>query len=160
MKVFITTLTLLCTSMSLFADRTIPATPEELSERAERAFANADEEIEVIIAIPDDKRTFENTLGALDDMMARLDDAANVAVFMQYVHPDASIRDAAQDVGQLWSDWAIDFETNLDLYNAVKAFADTNPELIGEQARMLAHTMRDYRRSGMALSVEDRETLT
>jgi thimet oligopeptidase len=159
MKLFITTLALFISAMT-FADRTIPATPEELTAKVEQAFANADIEIEAIIAVPTNQRTFDNTLGALDDMMARLDGASNLAVFMQYVHPDASIRDSAQDVGKLWSDWAIDFETNLDLYNAVKAFADTNPELIGEQARMLAHTMRDYRRSGMALSVEDRETLT
>ena len=159
MKLCIATLTLLITAPT-FADRNIPATPEELTARVEQAFANADVEIAAIIAVPDDQRTFENTLGALDDMMARLDEATLLAVFMSYVHPDAAIRDAAQGGEQLWSDWSIDFATNVDLYNAVKSYADTNPELSGERARMLEHTMRDYRRSGMSLSTEDREALT
>ena len=159
MKPLITTIALLITAPGV-ADRTIPSTPEELTARVEQAFANADVEITEIIAVPDNQRTFENTIGALDDMMARLDDASNTAVFMSYVHPDAAIREAAQGGKQLWSDWSIDFATNLDLYNAVKAYADTNPQLTDEQARMVKHTMRDYRRSGMSLSPEDRVTLT
>ena len=159
MKPLITTIALLITAPGV-ADRTIPSTPEELTARVEQAFANADVEITEIIAVPDNQRTFENTIGALDDMMARLDDASLMAVFMSYVHPDAAIREAAQGGKQLWSDWSIDFATNLDLYNAVKAYADTNPQLTDEQARMVKHTMRDYRRSGMSLSPEDRVTLT
>ncbi|HIO53094.1 MAG TPA: hypothetical protein EYN32_05560, partial [Phycisphaerales bacterium] len=134
-------------------------TPEELTATVVAAFTAADEEIAIIIAIEDDQRTFGNTVGALDDMMARLDGAANMPAFMAYVHTDAGIREAAQGAAQLWSDWSIDYATNIDLYNAIKAYADTNPALSGEQARMLEHAMRDYRRSGMALSVEDREKL-
>jgi len=146
------------TAMS-FADRIIPATPEELTAKVQQAFANADIEIEAIIAVPAEQKTFDNTVGALDDMMARLDGDANMMAFMAYVHPDASIREAAQGAEQLWSTWSIDFVTNEELYNAVKTYADSNPELSGEQARMVEHTMRDYRRSGMMLSSKDREDL-
>ncbi|MBC8202662.1 MAG: hypothetical protein H8E91_02420, partial [Planctomycetes bacterium] len=142
-----------------FANRPIPQTPGELTTTVETAFANADIEIAAIIAVPDNERTFENTVGALDDMMVRLDGASNIPAFMAYVHTDADIREAAQGAAQLWSDWSIDFSTNVDLYNAIKAYADTNPKLSGEQARMLEHTMRDYRRSGMSLSIEAREQL-
>jgi len=154
---FFTTILLITTT--LFAERPIPQTPEELTATVVAAFTAADEEIAIIIAIEDDQRTFGNTVGALDDMMARLDGASNLPAFMAYVHTDAGIREAAQGAAQLWSDWSIDFATNIDLYNAIKAYADTNPALYGEQARMLEHTMRDYRRSGMTLSVEDREKL-
>jgi len=158
---FINTVLLTTTLLTsaLFADRTIPATPAELTSRVEQAFANADVEIEAIIAVPDDQRTFANTVGALDDMMVRLDGDANMMAFMAYVHEDADIRAAAQGAEQMWSDWSIDFATNEDLYSAIKSYADTNPNLYGEQARMLEHTMRDYRRSGMSLSKEDREKL-
>jgi thimet oligopeptidase len=154
--VAITTISLI---PQVFADRLIPKTPEELTATVEDAFANADADIEAIIAIPDDQRTFANTIGALDDMMTRLDNNSNFEGFMAYVHPDAEIREASQGAAQMWSDWSIDFATNEDLYRAVKSYADTNPELVGEQARMLEHTMRDYRRSGMSLSQEDREKL-
>ncbi|MBT4530272.1 MAG: hypothetical protein HOC27_03620 [Phycisphaerae bacterium] len=139
--------------------RPIPVTPEELTATVDQAFANADVEIAAIIAVPDDQRTFANTVGALDDMMVRLDGDANMPSFMAYVHTDADIREAAQGAAQMWSDWSIDFATNEALYNAIKTYADTNPKLSGEQARMLEHTMRDYRRSGMSLSPEDREKL-
>jgi thimet oligopeptidase len=154
--VFLTT-TLLATS--LYADRPIPITPEELTARVEQAFANADVEIEAIIAVPTGQRTFANTVGALDDMMVRLDGDANMMAFMAYVHTDAGIREAAQGAEQMWSDWSIDFATNEELYNAIKTYTDSSPELSGEQARMLEHTMRDYRRSGMSLSKDDREAL-
>ncbi len=158
MKLIISTTALLITASS-FADRPIPLTPEELTTTVEQAFARADVEIATIIAVPDDQRTFANTVGALDDMMVRLDGASNMPAFMAYVHTDADIREAAQGAAQMWSDWSIDFSTNEDLYNAIKTYADTKPELSGEQARMLEHTMRDYRRSGMSLSKEDREKL-
>ena len=157
MKVYVFS-TLLVVS-TVFGDRSIPSTPSELTARVEAAFAGADAEIAQIVAIDDQQRTYENTIGAIDDMMARLDGASNLAVFMAYVHPDASIREAAQAGEQLWSDWSIDFSSNEDLYKAVKAFADTSPDLKGEQARFLEHMMRDYRRAGMMLSVEDREQL-
>ena len=142
-----------------FGDRSIPSTPVELQERVDAAFGAADVDIARIIAIEDQQRTFENTIGAIDDMMARLDSAANLAVFMAYVHPDAAIREAAQAGEQLWSDWSIDFASNEDLYKAVKMYADTKPKLQGERARYLKHMMRDYRRAGMMLSPEDREQL-
>lgn len=155
------TYVLLLGSLTAYADRSIPATPEELTTTVQAAFANADAEIEAIIAISisDEERTFENTVGAIDSMIARLDAAANMSLFMGYVHPEASIREAATAGEQYWSEWAVDFSTNEALYNAVKAYADTNPELEGEQARLLEHTLRDYKRSGMMLSASDREKL-
>ena len=159
MKLLITTCIVALSPITLFADRILPTTPEELTATVEQAFANADIEIAEIIAVPDEQRTFANTVGALDDMMARLDGDANLMAFMAYVHPDADIRAAAQGAEQLWSTWSIDFATNEDLYNAVKTYADTNPALEGERARMLEHMMRDYRRSGMMLTSENREEL-
>jgi thimet oligopeptidase len=48
-----------------------------------------------------------------------------------------------------------------ELYRAVREFADT-PEaatLAGEDARLLEHTLRDYRRNGFGLTVGDRRRL-
>ena len=157
MKVIVFSILLVVSTV--FGDRSIPSTPSELTERVEAAFAAADVEIAQIVAIDDQQRTYENTIGAIDDTMSRLDGASNLAVFMAYVHPDAAIREAAQAGEQLWSDWSIDFSSNEDLYKAVKAFAETKPDLQGEHARYLEHMMRDYRRAGMMLSSEDREQL-
>ena len=82
MKLLITTCIVALSPITLFADRILPTTPEELTATVEQAFANADIEIAEIIAVPDEQRTFANTVGALDDMMARLDGDANIMAFM------------------------------------------------------------------------------
>jgi len=126
----------------------------------ESAIAKADKSVAAIIAIPDAKRTFENTLGALDDLLARLDSGTNMAQFMAYVSSDAAERDASNAAQLRMESWMIDLSKNEDLYRAVKAYAATNHKLAGERARMLEHTLRDYRRAGMELPKAQRDKLT
>ena len=44
-----------------------------------------------------------------------------------------------------------------DVYKALKAFADTKPNLSGEDKKLFDETMRDYRRAGLALPPEKRK---
>jgi thimet oligopeptidase len=44
-----------------------------------------------------------------------------------------------------------------DVYLAVKAYADTQPRLEGEDAKLLAETLRDYRRAGLELPKAQRD---
>ena len=125
----------------------------EALERANAAIAR-------IVAIPDDERTFDNTLRAIDDMYARLRLDTEMLRFMAYVSTDADQRRRGQRAEQDVQNWLIALSRREDLYRAVKAYADTNPQLQGEAARLLEHTMRDYRRAGMLLSPEKREQLT
>lgn len=124
------------------------------------ALAEADKSVATIVAIPDAKRTFENTLGAMDDLLARLDSGTNMPQFMAYVSTDAGERDAANAAALKIESWLIDLSKNEDLYKAVKAFAATNPKLGGERARLLEHTLRDYRRAGMDLPKDKRDRVT
>ncbi|MCC6907388.1 MAG: Zn-dependent oligopeptidase [Phycisphaerales bacterium] len=126
----------------------------------EDAIAQADKAVAAIIAVPDEKRTFENTLGAIDDLLARLDGGTNMAQFMAYVSTDAAERDASNAAQLRIESWMIDLSKNEDLYHAVKAYASTDPKLSGERARLLEHTLRDYRRAGMELPKEQRDKLT
>ncbi len=126
----------------------------------EDAIARADKAVAAIIAVPDEKRTFENTLGAIDDLLARLDSGTNMAQFMAYVSTDAAERDASNAAQLRIESWMIDLSKNEDLYRAVKAYAATEPNLSGERARLLEHTLRDYRRAGMELPKEQRDKLT
>lgn len=123
------------------------------------ALKKADATIAKIVAIPDDKRTFENTVGAIDAMIVQLRLDTEFLQFMAYVSPDAALRERGSQAEEDVRNWIIELTKNEDLYKAVKAFADTKPELEGEQERLLERTLRDYRRSGMALSSEKREKL-
>jgi thimet oligopeptidase len=121
--------------------------------------ARAGRGVEEIVAVPDGQRTFENTLGRLDDMLAQLELDTNITMFMAYVSTDTEERDTGQQAEEDFSNWLIDLFKREDLYRAVKTYADTRPKLAGERARLLEHTLRDFRRAGMALSSADRGEL-
>jgi thimet oligopeptidase len=124
------------------------------------AVQQAESEIRRIIEIPESRRTFENTLWALDDALARLEFSTSMTQFMTYVSPDAEERARGQRASQDLQNWLIDLQKNEDLYRAVKAYAGTNPALTGENKRLLEHTLRDYRRAGMELTRAERDHLS
>jgi thimet oligopeptidase len=135
-----------------FAQDEAPSSVREAIGRADRAVA-------AIVAIPDDKRTFANTIEAIDDLTDRLNTETSLFIFMENVSPDAAVRAQARAADQAVSDWASALGKRADLFRAVKAFADTHPVLSGEDARLLKFTLRDYRRSGMDLPKDKRDEL-
>ncbi|HJN79777.1 MAG TPA: hypothetical protein QF455_02795, partial [Phycisphaerales bacterium] len=114
----------------------IPQTPEELTSRFDKAMDAANTRVDAIIAVPDSQRTFENTILAMDDINAHFDRDGSLLAFMGYVHPDAAMREAARGREEIWTNWYIDVGKNEHLYHAIKAYADTNPSLEGERARL------------------------
>jgi len=119
----------------------------------------ADEQIQQIIDIPDGERTFQNTVGALDDTIARLTIELLFPQVLAVLSPDAEERDYGNRVEAAFNEWAIQLNLNEELYHAIKAYADTDPPLAGEKKRLLFFIMRDYRRAGMELPPEQREEL-
>lgn len=135
------------------------ASAQEVPKKITDALKRADDSIAKIIAIPDDQRTFENTIGELDAVSVRVDTDTSLFIFMQNVSPDAAVRDQARAADEATTNWAIELGQREDLYKAVKAYADTHPKLEGEQKRLLDFTMRDYHRAGMDLPKDKRDRL-
>lgn len=139
----------------------VTATP---SLTIDDAIARANASIATIVAIPAADRTFDNTVGAIDDLLANFEQDTSMLIFLSNVHPDASIRDASQAAEQKAGDFYVDLGKREDLYKAVKEFAAAHPQavaqLTGEKKRFLDFTLRDYRRSGMDLGAKKRERLT
>ncbi len=125
-----------------------------------RQVAEANRAIQAILDVPDDQRTFENTLGALDVLGARFFDSARPTSFLKEVSPDPAVREIGNAASLAMGDWWIEVGRHPGLYRAVQAFADTKPKLTPIQQRLLAVTLRDFRREGMALSEEQRALLT
>ncbi|MHC4219137.1 MAG: M3 family metallopeptidase, partial [Planctomycetota bacterium] len=119
----------------------------------------ADRAVDRIVGISDDRRTFENTVGAIDDLITQVELDTNMTMFMAYVSTDAAEREAGDMAEEHVTNWMIDLGKREDLYRAVKDFADTNPTLRGEQQRLLEHTLRDFRRAGMDLPSDQRDKL-
>jgi thimet oligopeptidase len=123
------------------------------------ALDRADRAVDQIVALPDDQRTFDNTVGAIDDLITQIELDTSLTMFMAYVSTDAEERKAGEQAEQDVSNWMIDLGKREDLYRAVMAYAETKPRLQGEQKRLLEHTLRDFRRAGMGLPAADREKL-
>ncbi|MGH7243997.1 MAG: M3 family metallopeptidase [Phycisphaerales bacterium] len=128
------------------------------------AVAKANASVAKIVAIPSKDRTFDNTIGAIDDMASTFEQDTSMLIFLSNVHPEASVRDASQAAEQKAGDFLVDLGKREDLYKAVKDFVATHSSevasLTGEKKRFLDFTLRDYRRAGMDLDAAKRARLT
>jgi thimet oligopeptidase len=134
-------------------------TPVLLGEACEAAMRACDAGIEAIVAVPDGQRTFANTMLALEEAVEPVSQASGQYAFMAYVAADDDLRAAARERDEKLDKYLVGLSFREDLYAAIKAFAGT-PEaaaLSGEDARWLAHELRDYRRNGFDLPAEERQ---
>jgi thimet oligopeptidase len=133
-----------------------PKTPIEVQGEIDTAIAKANAALDVIGKQDLGKVTFASTVGALDNIQNEATIAINKTVVVQQTNQEAAMRDAAEKAIKVFQDWAVGIDYREDVYKAVKAFADIKPKLEGEDALLLEHTLRDYRRAGLALAPEKR----
>ena len=95
----------------------------------------------------DAPRTIENTLAPFSDMRMHLDAAAAESSLFFRVHPDESVRDAAQRGEQAVSKRVTELSLDRELYDAITAVdvhrADAATRFF------VAKTIRDFRRKGV-----------
>jgi len=93
------------------------------------------------------KRTIENTLKPYDEMLTYLDAVANQATLIKEVHPDESVRTAAEKISQKAEAFNTEVSLNRAVYDAIAALdlAGADPE-----TRYFAErTLRDFRLAGV-----------
>jgi thimet oligopeptidase len=135
-------------------------TPEQVTAETDDAIAAAEE----LIARAADSAatpTFEATLWPIELAGAAIAVGYGRGAFMGQVHPDAAVRDVAQQAEERINKWRVGLPFREDLYRAVRAFAET-PEaasLEGERGRLLEHWLRDFRRAGQELEAGPRAEL-
>ncbi len=100
---------------------------------------------------------FANTVRALDDIDYRIGLLENRLAIIKETSTNAAVRDAATDQIKVVEEWAVGLDYREDVYRAIKAYADTHPDLKGEDAKLLSDTMRDYRRAGLELPKPKRD---
>jgi thimet oligopeptidase len=101
--------------------------------------------------------TFENTVRALDDIGYQISLTDDRFGLLKETSTDAALRDVATDALKELQEWAVGIDYREDVYKALKAYADRKPKLKGEDAKLLAETMRDYRRAGLDLPKAQRD---
>src|SRR3984893_18084746 len=132
-------------------------TAEAVGAAMKDAIANANKALDQIGAQEAGKVTFKSTVVALDDLTYKASLAANKAVVIKESSTNEKMRAAAENAVKVFQEWAVSIDYREDVYKAIKAFADTNPQLSGEDKKLLDETMRDYRRAGLALPPEKRK---
>jgi thimet oligopeptidase len=136
-------------------------TPDDLSHVCAAAIETCDTTVAAIVAVPPGVRTFENTMLALEEAQQALADAKEAWTFLVHVAVADAVRDHARTWRQRLDRHAIGLRFDERLHGAVGEFAETAEAkaLTGENARFLAHTLREHRRHGSGLPADQRRRL-
>ncbi|SVE63054.1 uncharacterized protein METZ01_LOCUS515908, partial [marine metagenome] len=114
-----------------------------------------------ILNIQHADRTFDNTLLKIDDLYNDVSKTWNIIGLFSSVHPSASIRKEADKNDLLIQDYMFQLSMRKDLYRAVLQYSKKGKalNLKGERKRFLDGELRDFERSGLGLSEDDRREL-
>ena len=134
-----------------------PQTPEAVETSTKEAIKRSNAALDAIGRLDRKKMTFQNTVVALDDLAYEANNVGNKATIIKQANTDPKMRAAAEKAVKAMNDWFVGIDYREDVYKSIKAFAETNPQLTGEDKKLLDETMRDYRRAGLALPPEKRK---
>ena len=132
-------------------------TTNEVAATVKQTIADGNAALDRIGQLAPAAVTFNNTVRALDDMGFQSGLAASRLGLIKETSQSEALRDAATDGIKQLEEWSVGLDYREDVYRAVKAYADTKPALTGEDSKLLADTMRDYRRAGLALPKAERD---
>jgi thimet oligopeptidase len=132
-------------------------TPEAIEAAMKNTIAKANAALDQIGAQDPGKVTFKSTVAALDDVTYETSLAGNRATLIKETNTNPAMRTAAENAVKAFQDWVVGVDYRDDVYKAIKAFADTNPKLSGEDEKLLKETLRDYHRAGLELPPEQRK---
>ncbi len=136
---------------------TFETTPGEVATTATNVITSANAALDRIGRLKPGKVDFTNTVRALDDIDYSVQTPENRLELIQQTSTNAAVRDAATDAIKQIDEWSIGIDYREDVYAAVKAYADTKPQLAGEDKKLLDETLRDYRRAGLDLPKVQRD---
>lgn len=134
-------------------------TPDQVKRLARQTMEMGNAALDEIAGRAAGRPTFDDTVRALDDLNHLVGTTAGRLGFIKETSPNVALRDAATEAVKTLQEWAVGTEYREDVYRAVKAFADTQPQLFGEDAKLLEETLRDYRRAGLALPKAERDAV-
>lgn len=132
-----------------------PKTMADIDQSLQSIIENSTSRISQIISIPSAHRTFENTVQEFDRTVAYALIKGECIYLITQVHPDSAMREKAQKALIALTDFSVDlFETNQDVYRAVKEYVEGNGKkenLSTEREYYLTELMTGFRRAGLEL---------
>ena len=132
-------------------------TAEAIKATAQKTVSDANAALDRVGRLDPKRVTFANTIGALDEIGSQIGGVMNRLSLIKETSTQSTMREAATDALKTLQEWAVGLEYREDVYRAVQAYADSTPKLAGEEAKLFAETLRDYRRAGLALPKAERD---
>ena len=123
-----------------------PKTQEELETQIKGNLTRAQTLLDSLIAVPA-PHTVENTLTVMNQLSIELSNASDLSSLMENVHPDASVRTAAEKASQEVQAFATDLSLNRKVYDVLKSVDVAKADAVTK--RLVEHSLRDYRRAGV-----------
>ena len=127
-------------------------TPQEIAALEAQAAKELEVNLNFLAKIPAQDRDFNNTVLALESAYTAYWFVPKNLSLLAYFHADPDVRKAAAQLEAKGSQTKAAVFARKDIYQALKEYADTNPRLAHEDARLLSKWLERYERAGMALS--------
>ncbi|HEY8074338.1 MAG TPA: oligopeptidase A, partial [Labilithrix sp.] len=119
-------------------------------ESLARARATLDD-VRALDGKADAELTWATTLGKIDQARVAIRNAGDFPALMAVAHPDEGVREHAKQCEPKVDHLETDIWLDATLARVVKRYAAKNEALTPPQARLLEHTLRDFRRNGLDL---------
>jgi thimet oligopeptidase len=143
----------------------LPHSVQELNNLHSKATYQAQIAIAHIIAVPDEKRTYANTVQPFDELSALSDLAIvqRIANALESLSPHDELRESARlAVVEINNFFVEQVMQNAELFKAFKAYVDGNSvkeNLTDAQRYFITETMKDFERAGLLLPADKRAQL-
>jgi thimet oligopeptidase len=131
--------------------------PQSIEQAGERTLKDADRAYDALAKMPDNKRTFANTVKAMERIGALANHELSVPLFLKYVSGDAKIREAGDSLEVRTNRWAIKTQAREDLYLALKAAVKKDPPKSDVDKRLVEKMTLDFELNGLSLPKEKRD---
>lgn len=147
------------------AIKLFPTTVAQIQQMTKVSLEQAKKQLDQIIAVPNEQRTYANTAAALDNLggFSNAVIVGGIISTLDLVHPDQAMRDAAREAVKEIQNFYIDnVSSNRELYNGFKYYAEhivPNEHLSAEQRYFIEETLKDFKRSGLDLPDDQLEEL-
>ncbi|CAN5924844.1 hypothetical protein BH11MYX4_BH11MYX4_09760 [soil metagenome] len=112
------------------------------------------DEVRAMDKQPDAALTWDATVGGLDRAKVAIRNAGDFPGLMAVAHPDESVREHAKGCEPKIDKLETGIWLDAGIARVVKRYAAKKEPLSGPRARLLAHTLRDFRRNGLELDAK------
>ena len=132
-------------------------TPAQIEKAGADVMKAADKKYDAIAKMADEKRTFQNTVRAMERVGDDAGHALNPPLFLKYVSSDEKVRAAGDSLEVAFSRWGIKTGAREDLYKALLAALKNDAPTDPVDQRLAEKMKLDFELNGLSLTKEKRE---